>query len=234
MKKKKETTTFRSAEPTGPSLLDVCSSIALETWQQSLGMLSNSRECSAPLGRVLSHPVAVERKEEARSSSASLSASLQLSRDTPFAQGGGGSNAHLNDLTTRGHAWLLRRDSPLQRPWRAHMAAPPSNEYIAEPDPDELRLAPPLHADQLAELRMQCAVLAADGIPARPCAICDEMMVLPAAGKLYEEKKSIVRLPCGHGHCFHFRCVQPWLGKARLCPTCRSPLQVTVHGLRFK
>lgn len=49
------------------------------------------------------------------------------------------------------------------------------------------------------------------------CAVC--FCGLDAKGPL------CVRLPCAPQHIFHLACVQPWLRKASLCPTCRRDIR---------
>ena len=143
-----------------------------------------------------------------------------------FAGGGGGTAAHRAEQTTRGHIWLLPADSPLRRPWRANMVARPVT--AATTSDTSLKLSEPLNESQLAALRQKCALLSASSIPADDCAICYMPMVLAADGRPMAAHSCIVRLPCGGGHTFHFRCINPWLRKARLCPTCRQTLKVVV------
>jgi len=55
------------------------------------------------------------------------------------------------------------------------------------------------------------------------CAICFGAV---SAGRLCWS------LPCAPQHVFHVDCVQPWLRKASLCPTCRTDLRPLLRGPR--
>eukprot|EP00930_Biecheleria_cincta_P073012 TRINITY_DN60350_c0_g1_i1.p1 TRINITY_DN60350_c0_g1~~TRINITY_DN60350_c0_g1_i1.p1 ORF type:complete len:430 (-),score=56.48 TRINITY_DN60350_c0_g1_i1:340-1629(-) len=56
------------------------------------------------------------------------------------------------------------------------------------------------------------------------CAVC--FSALDAKGPL------CVRLPCAPQHIFHLGCVQPWLRKASLCPTCRRDIRPLLQEKR--
>ena len=148
-----------------------------------------------------------------------------------FASGGGGTAAHMTGQTTRGHLWLLPPDSPLRRPWRANMVARPSTTTgTGSNSATPIRLSLPLSDAELTQLRHVCAILSVDALPEdRECAICCTEMSLPVGGNMMAENECVARVPCGGGHCFHFRCIKPWLLKGRLCPTCRRTLKVNAR-----
>ena len=147
----------------------------------------------------------------------------------PFASGGGGTAAHIAGQTTRGHLWLLPPDSPLRRPWRANMVARPATT-IGTGSTSPIRLSLPLTDAELTQLRNLCAILSTEALPEdRECAICCTEMSLPVGGKMMAESECVVRVPCGGAHCFHFRCIKPWLQKGRLCPTCRRTLKLSAR-----
>ena len=91
----------------------------------------------------------------------------------------------------------------------------------AETSGGKLQVVQPLNDEQLRQLRCQYAVTSADALPAEECAICYEHFELPIVNQL-SRQACIVRLPCGGGHTFHYRCIEPWMRKGRLCPSCRQ------------
>ena len=155
-----------------------------------------------------------------------LRAALEQNRRavSDYAAGGGGTAAHRADLTTRGHIWLLPPDSPLRRPWRSNMVAV-ARPATADVGHAPIQIAQPLTEHQINALRHQCTLHSASSIPSDDCAICYTPMSL-GFGTPHAADACIVRLPCGGGHVFHFRCVEPWLRKAKLCPTCRGTLRI--------
>jgi len=81
-------------------------------------------------------------------------------------------------------------------------------------------LSAPLPPGHMRYLRSNCAVdrTSADSVE-EICPICLESLRLFASERC-------VRLPCGGGHEFHMRCVEPWFRKCSLCPKCRQPLHI--------
>ena len=167
------------------------------------------------------------RRRQSREYTSALSEGLGNNREAvaEFAAGGGGTAAHVSGSTTRGHIWLLPPDSPLRRPWRANMVARPATTSSSTSEP--ISLSMPLTTSQLHELRRTCAVTSAYALPSEECAICYSELALPIGRSVLEPEACIVRLPCGHF--YHFRCLQPWLRKGRLCPTCRRTVSVSVR-----
>lgn len=176
----------------------------------------NQTHPPTPLG--VTSELAGQRARTVRRYGQQVRAALEQNRQevSEHAAGGGGTAAHLAERTTRGHIWLLPQDSPLRRPWRANMVARPSTSTTEVPS-GPLKLSQPLNDAQLAALRRTCVLLS--GIPQEDCAICFSPMKL-------DQKDSVIRLPCGGAHVFHFKCIEPWLRRARLCPTCRQTLKV--------
>ena len=159
-----------------------------------------------------------------------------------FAAGGGGFDAHTRGQTTRGHMWLLPPDSPLRRPWRAnvvHNPPPPpsasgasnSNAYgsisTVSGEPRKT-VSQPFSEEQLAALRRIHAIVDSRALPDEECAICYAPFELSNVASKLHRDHCIVRLPCGGAHVFHYKCIEPWLKKGRLCPTCRQTLKVRV------
>ena len=174
-------------------------------------------------------PVAVvaERARQVHRYNVDIARGMERNRQAvaAYAGGGGGTAAHMADQTTRGHLWLLPRDSPLRRPWRANVVARPTTSTSDANGP--LKLSVPLSEEQLDQLRRTCAVTSPEALPEDvECAICYTPLEL-AFANLISRDSCIVRLPCGGGHVFHYRCVEPWLRKGRLCPSCRQTLKLS-------
>jgi hypothetical protein len=154
-----------------------------------------------------------------------------------FAAGGGGFVAHARGQTTRGHTWLLPLDSPLRRPWRANIVHNPSasgtsssNQSISSRAASRKTVSQPFSEEELSALRRAHAIVDSRALPDEECAICYAAFELSHASKLHRQH-CIVRLPCGGSHVFHYRCIEPWLKKGRLCPTCRQTLKVRAATL---
>lgn len=174
-------------------------------------------------------PVAVvaERARQVHRYNVDIARGMERNRQAvaAYAGGGGGTAAHMADQTTRGHLWLLPRDSPLRRPWRANVVARPTTSTSDANGP--LKLSVPLSEEQLDQLRRTCAVTSPEALPEDvECAICYTPLELAFASLLARDS-CIVCLPCGGGHVFHYRCVEPWLRKGRLCPSCRQTLKLS-------
>ena len=174
-------------------------------------------------------PVAVvaERARQVHRYNVDIARGMERNRQAvaAYAGGGGGTAAHMADQTTRGHLWLLPRDSPLRRPWRANVVARPTTSTSESNGP--LKLSVPLSEEQLDQLRRTCAITSPEALPEDvECAICYTPLELAFANLLARDS-CIVRLPCGGGHVFHYRCVEPWLRKGRLCPSCRQTLKLS-------
>ena len=148
------------------------------------------------------------------------------------AEGGGGTAAHVAGTTTRGHTWLLPPDSPLRRPWRHNMVARPSTSAAAASSSaaggGDLKLSAPLSEQQLDALRRSCAIHP-NQLPkdAGECPICYVTLEVPLATNRFAKATCVVLLPCGGGHCFHYKCIEPWLRKGRICPSCRQTVRVS-------
>ena len=176
---------------------------------------------NVPLGAP--SPIVAARLRARREIQAELVAGLERNRRAvaAHAAGGGGHQAHLNGTTTHGHIWLLPEE--MRRPWRANMVGRPrtataDTSGAGSGTGGELQVMRPLNAEQLRQLRCQYAITSADALPADECAICYQHFELPIVNQL-SQQACIVRLPCGGGHAFHFRCIEPWMSKGRLCPT---------------
>ena len=178
---------------------------------------------NVPVGA--SSPVVAARRRERSDYQETLAAGLERNRRAvqAHAAGGGGYQAYRDGLTTRGHIWLLPPDSPLRRPWRDNMVGRPRTTSEGS-DGASLKIMPPLNEEQLRQLRTTHAVTSADALPKDECAICYTHFELPLINQL-SRQACIVRLPCGGSHVFHYRCVEPWLRKGRICPTCRQTVQ---------
>lgn len=178
---------------------------------------------NVPLGAP--SPIVAARLRARREIQAELVAGLERNRRAvaAHAAGGGGHQAHLNGTTTHGHIWLLPEE--MRRPWRANMVGRPTTATAetsgGSGNGGKLQVMKPLDDEQLRQLRCQYAVTSADALPADECAICYEHFELPIVNQL-SRQACIVRLPCGGGHTFHFRCIEPWMRRGRLCPTCRQ------------
>ena len=183
---------------------------------------------NVPLG-AQSRIVAANRARARPSSyQATLTAGLERNRQAvaAHASGGGGHTAYVEGATTRGHIWLLPGE--MRRPWRDNMVGRPRTSSTVSGGSGDggvpMQVVRPLTEEQLRLLRSQYTIISADSLPKEECAICFQPFELPLGNQLAREA-CIVRLPCGGGHTFHFRCIEPWLRKGRLCPTCRQ----TVH-----
>ena len=176
---------------------------------------------NVPLGAP--SPIVAARLRARREIQASLDAGLERNRRAvaAHAAGGGGHQAHLNGTTTHGHIWLLPEE--MRRPWRANMVGRPRTATADTSGGGSLQVMKPLDDEQLRQLLCQYAVTSADALPADECAICYEHFELPIVNQL-SRQASIVRLPCGGGHTFHYRCIEPWMRKGRLCPVCRQTI----------
>lgn len=180
---------------------------------------------NVPLGEP--NPIVAANRRARSSYQATLTAGLERNRQAvaAHASGGGGHAAFVEGTTTRGHIWLLPPE--MRRPWRDNMVGRPRTSTVSAVSGDRgepLQVMSPLTEEQLRLLRSQYAITSASALPAEECAICFQSFELHLTNQM-SRQACIVRLPCGGGHTFHFRCIEPWLRKGRLCPTCRQ----TVH-----
>eukprot|EP00933_Yihiella_yeosuensis_P053686 TRINITY_DN51959_c0_g1_i1.p1 TRINITY_DN51959_c0_g1~~TRINITY_DN51959_c0_g1_i1.p1 ORF type:complete len:218 (-),score=31.09 TRINITY_DN51959_c0_g1_i1:224-877(-) len=116
-------------------------------------------------------------------------------------------------------------------PWRGVASESSARSSGNGRSSSEKRLSPPLTAAGLTALRKQHAVSPNENLAEdEDCPICMRSL-RPGPNSCKVDPGSnmnvIVRLPCGGDHLFHWQCVQPWLSRCRLCPTCRREVQIT-------